>query len=483
MHRAKLDTTPGHTQCKDEYVQDRSNDLRVSVAEGRAAMWFRRIWLLIVVVFLGQLYPATLAYASGFALRESSAGAMGTAYAGAAATNTDASDLFYNPASLSGARDSDVAINVTGLILQSSGTFSATTSAGTPAGGLATPHDFIGSALVPAMALRHRLSDRWAVGLSLSTPWGETTSYPSGWAGRYYALGSSLVAYNATPVVSYQVSPNLTLAVGAQIQYLRSHLTEAIDFGTIGAVNHIPGASPGTQDGSVDLHGHGWGAGYVLGVLWQPSGSLSLGLSYRSEVQQVLKGSERFAYDGAGIAATINALTGAFANSSGKTHLTTPAVVTAGARWTLADDWTALAGIEYTNWSSLHQLFIQPTNPANPSALTVLNWKNTWFSSLGLEYRPDAMWTLRAGAAYDEAAAPSAHLEPRIPDSNRYWLSAGIGYHWSDAADINVAVSHLFTPRTAIAQSANDPGNAARGSLNGHSNSNATLIGAQLVLH
>jgi long-chain fatty acid transport protein len=431
---------------------------------------------------IGLCAAAPPALAAGFELRESSARAMGTAYAGAAASNGDAGFLFYNPASASGVADYDVSLNLSGLLLGSDGTFFGTTAVGTPTGGLTTPSGFIGDALVPAFSARYRLDDQWSLGIAVTVPWGEVTSYPTTWTGRYYALSTSLTAYNVTPVVAYQVTPELTLAAGAQIQYVRSHLTQAIDFGTIGAANHIPGSLPGRQDGFADLHGHSWGGGFVVGALWQPLPELSLGLSYRSQVQQVLKGSEVFQYDSAGIAATINRFTGAFANSTGKTDLPTPATVNAGLRWQFTDGWTALAGVEYTNWSSLRQLLIVSFNPANPPSLTVLDWKNTWFGSLGLEYRPDDQWTLRAGTAFDAAAAPPATLEPRIPDADRYWLSFGVGYRWSDQVDVDFAVSHLFAPHSDIAQSVATPGNAARGSLTGTSNTDATLIGLQVVI-
>ena len=158
-------------------------------------------------------------------------------------------------------------------------------------------------------------------------------------------------------------------------------------------------------------------------------------LSYRSRIDQTLSGTENFTYDTAGIAATINALTGAFLPFQGQHGLAHAGWVTGGARWAIDDRWTALGGIEYTNWSSLKQLLIVPDNPLNPSALTVLNWKNTWFGSLGGEYRYDDRLTLRLGGAYDEAAAPSETVEPRIPDANRYWLSGGVGYRWFPGTD------------------------------------------------
>jgi long-chain fatty acid transport protein len=435
----------------------------------------------LLILIASALVPAT-AWASGFELRESSAHAMGTAYAGAAASNDDAGFLFYNPAALGGVEEFDGSLNITGLILGSSGNFTGTTAAGTSAGGISNPSGFISNALVPAGDVRFRLSNQLVVGLSLSSPWGESTKYPFNWAGRYYAVTTRLTSIDITPLIAYQPVPEFTFAAGPVVQYLNAELTEAIDFGTLGALGGIPGAVPGGNDGYVQVHGNSWAAGYTLGALWQVVPQLSLGASYRSTIHQTLQGSEDFTYDATGVGATINALTGAFTNSNGHAFLPTPASVTGGARWNIDDRFTALAGVEYTNWSSFHQLLIASNNPFNPSSLTVLNWKNTWFGSFGGEYRYSDRWRFRLGGAYDEAAAPSAHVEPRIPDADRYWVSGGAGYTWMEGLDVNFAVAHLFTPHSTINQNVFQPGNAVRGSLFGVSSSDATLISAQLVV-
>lgn len=427
------------------------------------------------------LAPAP-AFAAAFELREFSATAQGSAYAGAAANAKDPASLFYNPATLAGVNDWDASVDAAGLLLNSSGTFSGTTAAGTPTGGAGNPHGFIADAFLPAFAVRYRVNNEWAVGLTFTAPFGEGTDYPSGWTGRYYALNTDLLAYNATPVVSYTPIPEFTFAAGVQIDYVRAFLTQAIDFGTIGAGLHFPGAIPGAFDGSATVHGHGWGAGWIVGAYWEPMPALSFGLSYRSGIPHGLKGMETFNYDSAGIAATINGLTGAFTDSVGKADVPLPAQATMGARWRFADGWTALAGAEYTNWSSFRQLLLQSFNPANPSDLTVNDWKDTWFGSLGLEYRPDETWTVRAGSGFDETAVPAAHVNPRIPDADRYWISGGVGYRWNAMTEFDFAVSHLFTPHSTVDQSVLGAGNAARGSLFGVSNTSATLVSLQLVL-
>jgi len=435
-----------------------------------------------VTVFGVACLGSSPALAAAFELREFSANAMGTAYAGAAAGSEDASFLFFNPASVGDVKDFDTSIGLSGLLLDSDGTFHGNTSFGTPTGGSTSPSGFIGDALLPALAARYRLTNDIALGITFSTPFGESTHYPDGWTGRYYAQTTDLATYNLTPVISYNVWPSVTLAAGLQIQYARSYLTQAIDFGSIAAAFGIPGSVPGASDGQAVLHGHGWGAGFVLGALWHATPALSFGLSYRSQIPQGLRREEAFYYDQAGIAQTINSITGAFANSVGKADVPTPATLTAGARWQIDNRWTLLGGFEYTNWSTFHHLLIESFNPANPPDLTLTNWKNTWFGSLGVEYRLDNQWVLRVGTGYDMAAVPPDTLSPRIPDASRYWLSGGVGYQWNNNIGIDFAISHLFAPHSDIALSALAPGNTFRGYLNGVSNVGATLISAQVVI-
>lgn len=443
----------------------------------------RKIVPFLPILLLAQGVGISAADAAAFELREFSATAMGTSYAGAGVNVNDPASLFYNPATLSGVNDWDISVNGAGLLLNSSGNFTGTTQAGTPTGGKTNPHEFISDAFLPAIALRYRLNDRWAIGLTATVPFGESTHYPANWTGRYYAQTSVVTDYNFTPMISWQATPELTLAGGMQIDYVHAYLSQAIDFGTIGAGAGIPGAVPGAMDGRAKVKGNDWQTGFVLGALWKPDPAWSFGLSYKSEMRQNLSGHETFQYDTAGIGQTINALTGAFADSRGSARLPLPWQADASARYDVNNQWSLLAGLEYTGWSGFHYLAVTSANPANPASLTVTDWRNTWFGSLGAEYRPDDRWTLRVGTAYDQAAIPKAHLEPRIPGADRYWLSAGVGYKWNEHTEINLAYDHLFTPHSTVRQSSADPANAAtvRGGLDGVSNTNANLVGLQVT--
>ncbi len=432
--------------------------------------------------FLGLFaVAASPAFAAGYGLKEHSADAMAAAYAGAAATDSDASYMAYNPAALAGVADTDMAFSLVGIVPGTKANYgSATTSLGTPAGGIANPKNFISDALVPAFALRHRLSDRLAIGLSISAPWGLRTDYPAGWAGRYYAGKTELLTINAAPTVSYQITPYLSVGAGAQIEFAQGALTTTIDTGTLGAANGIPGSVPGAQDSFARVSGKNWSFGYTAGLILKPYDGLAVGISYRSSVQHDLKGPLTFTLDSAGIGATIRALTGAFTNTRATTPLTMPDEVEIGARQDLGGGWTAMAELDWTDWSRVRALSVIADNPLQPTDLTTTRWHNTVFGSLGAEYRFDQDFTFRAGAAYDESPTPDATREPRIPDSDRIWLSAGVRYRLNDNMDVNVTASRLFFLKSSLALDPGIPGAALRGSLDGTTQAYVNVVGLQL---
>jgi len=438
----------------------------------------RAIGLTFLAVVAGT---TTSAVGAGYGLKEHSADAMAAAYAGAAATQTDASYLAYNPASLSSVVDQDISFSLVEILPGSKGNYTtATTSAGPATGGSARPSGFISDASVPAFGFRQRLSDDWAVGLSITAPWGLRTVYPSTWAGRYYAQKSSLLTVNATPVVSYQVTPALSVGAGLQIEYAQGTLTSAIDTGTLGALHMIPGAVPGAQDSFARLSGNNWTFGYTAGVI-DRIGDLTLGISYRSSLQHDLKGPLTFTLDSAGIGATIKGLTGLFTNTTQVTPLTMPDVIESGLRIDLSDQWTGLAELDWTHWSRFRALTVIAANPFQPNDVTTTHWKNAFFASAGAEYRADPFWTFRAGAGFDQSPTRDATREPRIPDADRVWLSAGVRYRMSDSADLNLTASRLFNVQESISLNPSIPGAALRGTLIGTTQSYVNVAGVQIT--
>ncbi len=427
------------------------------------------------------LLPSS-AVAAGYALKEYSLSGMGAAFAGTSAQADEPGFLTYNPATSAGVSDWDASFTVNGIYPTSEAAFGLATNAlGTPTGGNAAPDGFIKDAYEPGLQLRYRLAQGLTAGLSVSAPWGLSTRYNDGWVGRYYALESKLITVNAVPSLAYEIAPEFVVSAGAQIQYAKGTLSNAVDFGTIGALFAVPGSLPTLQDGKAEFNVEDWGFGFVLGALWRPSQEVSVGASYRSEIRHTLEGDVDFTLDTAGVGTAISLATGSFADSAASTKLTTPAVASAGFSVAVTPAVTLLAEAGYTWWNAFEELRIKFVNPLQADVFQTYDWKNTWFASAGVKGRLADNWTLRMGVAYDQSPTRDATRDPRIPDADRTWLAVSTRYDFEGGTSFEAGYGHLFIPEEPIALTAAAPENLARGNLIGVTDSHVDVFTVQLT--
>jgi long-chain fatty acid transport protein len=309
------------------------------------------------------------------------------------------------------------------------------------------------------------VGDRVRLGLSLTAPFGLSTEYPESWVGRYHAVESELVTYNINPAIGIRLTDRISIGAGFQAQYADGKLSNAVDFGTIGAGLGIPGAAPGAQDGFARLDGDDWGYGWNVGLLVEPVDGTRLGVAYRPEIDHRLDGQARFTDDAAGIAAAIRGASGAFARSDASVDLTTPATLSLGIHQDIGFNISLMAEAMWTDWSEFHDLVVEFDNPAQPNSITEQRWEDSWFYAVGATWSPWSALTLRTGVAYDESPVPDRYRTPRVPDEDRYWLAFGATYRPRPWVGIDVGYAHVWVNDSSLNLAATDRGNEARGSL------------------
>jgi long-chain fatty acid transport protein len=425
------------------------------------------------------------ARASGYALREQSASAIGNAFAGATAGADDLSYMFFNPAGITRLSGSQI-IGGANLIMPQLKFHDgeASTATGATIGGNSGGSDAGEDALVPVfyglwdVQESLDLEENIKVGVGVNVPFGVETDYQDGWIGRYYGLHSKVQTVNVNPVVAWEVTKGVSLAAGLQVQYVKARLTNAIDFGTIGAARGIPGSDPGQQDGRGKASGDDIGYGFNVGALFEPWAGTRVGASYRSAIHHTLDGDGNFDLGGSTVAKTL-ASTGAFQDTGIKANVTTPETVSFGVYHDITPEWAVMSEAAWTRWSRFHDLTIKFDNPAQPNSVTNEDWRDTWFLALGATWRPNETWTLRGGAAWDQDPTRNQTRTPRIPTDNRYWLSFGAG--WTPLANVTVDLgyTHVFFDNASIKLSADDSDNAPRGNLSGNFEDSVDIIALQ----
>lgn len=435
-----------------------------------------------LVLTLSALGPQ--AQASGFALIEQSVSSMGTAYAGGAAQAEDATTIFFNPAGMTRLTGTLVSAGAQIIIPQAkfkdSGSTFAAALGGAPLGG-GNGGDAGEAAAVPHAYLSHQLNEKTWFGFAINAPFGLATKYDDGWVGRYHALKSEVKTINLNPSLAYKVNDKVSLGVGLSAQYMEAELSNAIDFGSIDAATPLGLGlgGPGASDGKVVLEGDSWGWGFNLGTLIDLSEQTRLGLHYRSEIKQTLKGSADFS--GAAQAA-VAGVTGIFTDTAVKSSIKLPATASISLFHEINPEWSVMADYTWTNWSKVPELRFDFSN-AQPDGVTTLNWKNSSRYSIGASYSPaSSPWVFRGGLAFDETPIPDSSVRtPRVPGEDRTWVTIGAGYRSSDTLTFDFGYAHIFVDDAVISKAAAaGTEDFIRGALNGSYDSSVDIFSAQL---
>jgi long-chain fatty acid transport protein len=359
------------------------------------------------------------AEAGAFALREQSATGQGMSFAGVAAGSAGVSSMYWNPATMTMAPGWQSEFHATAIIPESKITPTYTIPAGLAALG---PSGDIGlDALLPSSYTSYQLNDRLWIGLYSGAPFGLATKPREIWAGQLYARTTSITSFEAMPTIGYKVNDWLSVGAGLRAQYLKVRYFSAIG---PSPTNPSPFAA------SAGLEGDSYGIGYSLGATLTPFAGTSIGIGFRSAVEHDLEGS--FQYFGIPI----------------KAHLVLPESVSVGISQRIGESFTLQGTAEWTNWSRLG--FPRVFNDATGTLLSAspylpLDYDDGWFFSLGGEYQVNTAWKVRAGVGYEISPIDLENRSPRLPDSDRVWLSVGATYAWSDQLSFDLAYTHIFS--------------------------------------
>jgi long-chain fatty acid transport protein len=378
---------------------------------------------------LGVLLAATAgANAGGFALQEQSAYGLGSAYAGIAAGGS-LSSMFWNPATMTQMPGIQFEAVATGILPYATNT----PTAGSTLGLLGGTGNIANSAFVPSFYASWQLNPQVWAGLSVNAPYGLSVNFPDVWAGRDFAANQSQVkAYDISPTLAYEVNNWISLGVGIQFQYAKATLAKGITLGL------------GTYPDST-LDGNGWGYGFTAGVTLTPTPTTTIGVGYRSAINQKIDGS-----------LTLTGALAGFSTSDAHATIDLPDTLSVSLRQKLSPQWTLLGTVEWSNWSRIGATSAVTTSAGAPvlvggAPVTIpFGYSNSWFSSIGAEYRVNEKWALRGGVGYEKSPVTDAVRQPLVPDNDRTWLSIGSTYNISQKLAVDLAYAHLFVRSTSV---------------------------------
>jgi len=288
--------------------------------------------------------------------------------------------------------------------------------------------------------------DRLTFGLAAYGVFGLAFDYPDDGPQRYLTQGVDLRTYFFNPTVAYDISDALTMALGIKIARMDITMERAID-----------GSGYQMRDYDIDteISGSAMDYGFDLSLLYKVSDTFQLGLVYDSKIA--------FCSDDVDFEVDFPAtIPYPDTTINGETELSLPASLRAGAMYQATEKLALTFEIDWMQWDVWDTVTVELDEPVIPGDPTTKEfvlrryWNNSFSYRLGSEYQVNDALCLRGGFMYDETAIDDEYLEPNVPGTDKWALSAGLAYTWNKLT-VDLAYMHFFPDDRDIKTSMQDP--------------------------
>lgn len=391
---------------------------------------------------------------SGVMTHSSCATAMGAA--GAASPCDDGSAILFQPAALASQR-SVLSAGVTGITTSGNFTYDFSRervereSSTTP---------------VPFGFASYNFGGRFAVGVGVFAPYGLGVDWPEEFEGRYVSYDTDLKNIFIQPTLSAQVTP--WLSVGAGVDFVRSSL--AINQRADLSEQGVPGQQftfaslgipRGTDFADAQLEGEGNAITFNLGAMVRASDLLSIGVRYLHETEVELDGDATFTPVATGLTLAAgnplglpagtsvdNLVAAQFAENAPLddqglgTSLTLPAQLVVGLALRPTESLKILADYQWTGWDSFDVARIDFAGNG-PDADLILDYQDTNTWRLGADLAATDRLNVRGGFIYNTAAEKDASVSPLLPENERNYYSAGLGYRVTSGLSVDLGYQYV----------------------------------------
>ncbi len=379
----------------------------------------KRTILFFVISFTMLCSPC---YPAGFQIynQDATAAAMGNCFTSIA---DNGSAVFYNPAGINQLEGTQLR---TGFNL----VFPDTSFRGAESGKRTDAENDMSTLMTGYIT--HKVNDKVSIGGGIFTPFGMVSEWTSQWEGATVSYYSDMRTFCVNPVVSIQVHPRLSLAVGIDYLYSDFKIRRVID------PNQMIGLPLGIPLGKITLDGFDDTWGYNLGLLFHINDRWKLGVAYRSSLKLEFDGHAHYH-----LPPVLQAL---YPPTDISPRIELPPTVSADISVRMWERWIFSTGMLWTGWSVYDELapkfrdnlFIPPDMRISPQ-----DWRDVFAFNVGVQYQLNSTWVFRGGYIFDQSPVPEHTLGPMVPDRDGHLLSLGVGYT-KDNLTIDVASMALL---------------------------------------
>lgn len=279
------------------------------------------------------------------------------------------------------------------------------------------------------------------LGFGSYAPYGFALDFPDNAPFRTLSHKGKITFLTLNPVVAMEVTPGLSLAAGATINYAKAELNRGVR----------------AEGDKFSFNGDDVAYGFNAGILWKPHPMHHFGLNYRSATDVEFSGHSQLEYDSFTVPTPFGPfeVPGVFDRQQAKARFHFPQNIVLGYAFTPTNDWNFEFNVDWTDWDSLNNVDLRQETGVVPLDF---NWKSTFFYEFGVTKKFDHGLRVSAGYMYTENAVPSQSQSfASVPDSNRHVFSVGVGQTFTHVS-WDLAYQYTHGPERQVAQNTSADG-------------------------
>lgn len=395
--------------------------------------------------------------AEGYQINAQSARQLGMGHVGSA-LKLGAESMLFNPAGMAFMNGNvDLSFGATAIsskVTYTSGTYKAETDnpIGTPLFGYAG----------------FKVFKNLYAGVSITNPAGNSLVWPDNWNGATFVQNISLKVFSVQPTLSYKFSEKLSLGAGLMVDFGSFEMNKGLmPVGALAAfLPLVPAQYQSIITNNMDVTPLGINLsgnskityGFNVGILYNPTEKLSIGLSYRSKVMMKMEGGATNITYGAPEMEPLFALFATNPNVpasikgalalDGKTfnaELPIPSNTNLGVAYQATSKFLISAELQYVGWKTYDTLSIvfPITTMRSPK-----NFSNTMIYRIGGEYKCSEKFTTRFGVVYDTTPVDVNLYGPETPGANKFSVSAGFTWKPINVMAVDFGLQYINGAKT-----------------------------------
>ncbi len=303
-----------------------------------------------------------------------------------------------------------------------------------------------GPSPIPEFGFTHRIDDHWALGLAVYGNGGMTTDYKTNPFAPFGASGAAGVALQQvfiSPTAAYQIAPGQSVGVALDVgaEEFKAHGIQPFSGFSVDPA-HFSNVGTSTA----------WGYGAKIGYLGQWTSRFSVGAFYQSRT-----------YSG-----KFSKYAGLFADGG---SFDIPSTYGVGVAFKATDKLDLVGDVRRIDYSEIasvgHPLSALFAGDLFGSAGGPgFGWRDVTAIKLGINYRINTAWQIRAGYGYATNPVPSSQTLLNILAPAVVTNQFTVGATWTRPSGFQVSVYALDAPKNSVTGSGAIPGLLGGGNAN-----------------